>query len=998
MSNHPARDGDDPYSSRSLQPVAAEFDVNEDMYKMKIEALRQDFGNTWLNALEDENWDDASDTSFPSEVDGKQQLQQAKTLPEASATHEPVDTIPSIDAGTSHSNHRPKSQSDDQTPKSKSPAKTWSESRALLPTMPMATLESEAPGIKVHGGENMEMTPRQMRRRSFYYRNLQKPASHATKSRGYAKTPFSYATKPASYAETLSSHPGTMFRHLENRSYSVKVYDTLMGFIKRFVGIVYDKSGTQYWGNHTAVHSSPSTAEKNLVGLLEGYTTGLLSKAAVNSSTVIYDNDVRLNLFAAVLIRHYRVPIAHYFWEALSQKPSPRDIDVLALIRQLGVPDFERLAIRVKSMTNIGHPKGIRSPKAGYTIQPPGFLEGRMTDEELDDIVNVLNSTDALQLLALNVRRSLYRDDSDAICTIETTMSEENLVKTAYGGYKADIHVPWSIEKFMHNQYGEDVPNFGSVVTLTGSSLFAQASTCADYIQKTWPYTGKFFLELLDAFHATFTALNKREPGRISLTEDRGLFVEAYINRSRDSSTFAKFSAHAMDKYLLVQLTQQLSWLSSAFTTSPFEKQLAHSNLVFLQPKIGLFEITIHHEPIGELEKACWLPLFDGACIATGFPISERAQEIGLDIPLDLLAGLSGSRHVVEYEGGLVMKGFSHMFVPVRRQLDRVQWHAISSPDEKTPLSYHDGISRCKSRAMLHEVSLQDLASLRAIVGWCSVAITCLGSSNVNYKNIDYTKTSEADSGPRCTGTSFGFQQFGVAALDVKFGLKDGKSHFQRAGPYRRIIQLAEGSPIVLHDVEGRRSWLVPATNVMLHVVQHRHHLNPFQVNGKSISLDTSIAKGSSAKEVLLKNRTQVLYEDDNYTFMDDVLNTWSILEFLLAQNISRQREAPGVPIPSSWHENLYGFEFKAVVLEDAPYKLKKTTISRTHGGWSKLIEDIDALVLFANGFGDIILPAGEPNQDLCHKWRTVPHGKDYLTTTTDMLNKLFDRAGSRLD
>ncbi|CAN9396642.1 unnamed protein product [Alternaria alternata] len=54
-------------SSKSPEPEAAEFDVNEDMYKKKIEALRQDFGNTWLSALGDENWDNTSVTSFPSD-------------------------------------------------------------------------------------------------------------------------------------------------------------------------------------------------------------------------------------------------------------------------------------------------------------------------------------------------------------------------------------------------------------------------------------------------------------------------------------------------------------------------------------------------------------------------------------------------------------------------------------------------------------------------------------------------------------------------------------------------------------------------------------------------------------------------------------------------------------------------------------------------------------------------------------------------------------------
>jgi hypothetical protein len=87
--------------------------------------------------------------------------------------------------------------------------------------------------------------------------------------------------------------------------------------------------------------------------------------------------------------------------------------------------------------------------------------------------------------------------------------------------------------------------------------------------------------------------------------------------------------------------------------------------------------------PLHLTEMACWLPLFHGAVIATGFPIPDRADEMGLEIPITLLAGISGVCHAVEYEGGVVMKGFSHMFVPVRKRNDRVQWHAISSQDPR---------------------------------------------------------------------------------------------------------------------------------------------------------------------------------------------------------------------------------------------------------------------------------------------------------------------------
>ena len=46
--------------------VSPEFDVTGDLYKKKIEALRQDFGNNWLSALGDEGWDAKSVASIPS--------------------------------------------------------------------------------------------------------------------------------------------------------------------------------------------------------------------------------------------------------------------------------------------------------------------------------------------------------------------------------------------------------------------------------------------------------------------------------------------------------------------------------------------------------------------------------------------------------------------------------------------------------------------------------------------------------------------------------------------------------------------------------------------------------------------------------------------------------------------------------------------------------------------------------------------------------------------
>lgn len=54
-------------ASKGPEPQEADLDVSNELYKKKMEALRQDFGDSWLSALGDDNWDTTSVTSFPSE-------------------------------------------------------------------------------------------------------------------------------------------------------------------------------------------------------------------------------------------------------------------------------------------------------------------------------------------------------------------------------------------------------------------------------------------------------------------------------------------------------------------------------------------------------------------------------------------------------------------------------------------------------------------------------------------------------------------------------------------------------------------------------------------------------------------------------------------------------------------------------------------------------------------------------------------------------------------
>jgi hypothetical protein len=761
----------------------------------------------------------------------------------------------------------------------------------------------------------------------------------------------------------------------------------LQDFIAYFGDTLIQKAGAREWAGYALVHRSSAEIEKQLNSLLKKYTIEMASNSTnywdpvPSNNTSHSPNSSQRHVLAgaASLIRRYRPKISRYF------------CDNAASMTENEVPFSERLR-GLGQQLSLNERLGLLAKSGVYTHDPgeDDWFSDLCTD--LQPIRELLVSNAAFNRLALELRRALYSDD-----TLEMERVRLAILEGKQGPLcNAQFNVNWTFVDFMQAQYGRELPSIYSVVVLTGSALYAQATTCGEYIKEIWPKTGAFLIAALDAIlQQPSLASAKTTP--LIIHQDHGTFPLRVTITATSNGNF-DFFVQAEDEMLVVEIAQQLAWIGSAFSASPFGEQLTYARPSLRKTSSSSsFEITFEHSPLHTTEQACWLPLFCGAAIASGFPIPDRGSEIGLEIPLDLLAGIAGARHAVEFEGGVVMKGFSHMFIPVRKMDDRIQWHAVTSNDPETRLSYQDALSHCKSRALLQEVSLVDLQTCRAIVGWCSVATSRLGSDLANYENIDYSGAQDADSAIRCAGGSLGFQQFGMASLDFKFGVKEGKCHFQRSGPYQRIVSAAEKTPVVLYDTYEQRAWLVPASSVMLHMVQHRHWLEPFEINGKRIKLDTNVATDSTAKKVLLRNESTILSNCDDYTFKNVVLNIWSLLEFLIDQNVYRDRNAHGTSVKPTCRDFINGFEFKAVVEERSPFRQKQASLEKTNGGWPQLVRDIDALVLLANGFEDLILPADQGNTSVCRQWKRVPKEKDYLATSTKMLKELYEVAGCRL-
>lgn len=391
-------------------------------------------------------------------------------------------------------------------------------------------------------------------------------------------------------------------------------------------------------------------------------------------------------------------------------------------------------------------------------------------------------------------------------------------------------------------------------------------------------------------------------------------------------------------------------------------------------------------------KTSCWLSLFPNAAIAYGFPIPERSNGVGLEMSVELMAAIIGARHAAVFDGGVVVKGFSSMFVPVMRTDDGIQWHYVANEDPEVQLSYGEGVKRCSTRLLCSDVSLASLRIARCFIGWNNLVDIRVGHGEHDFDKIEFSDAMEVQKTLQIPSATVGFQQFGLAQIDVTLGKRDGKCHFQRSSSYRRIVTAAERMFVALFDTAEHRGCLVAASGLLLHILRHRISSGLVGVPASKIM----IACAENCTKTLLQNAKLRLSPDtEEPVFLDELVSEiWSVLELLQAQSISTEKNSK-LEIHAGWHERLFGYEYMAVVEDRSPMPLKELEISKTCGGWPKLVRDVNALVLLASGFGDLIRPIDNQGV-LCHQWKTLPRDKDYMAVPVDLVLGLYSLAGCR--
>jgi hypothetical protein len=113
--------------------------------------------------------------------------------------------------------------------------------------------------------------------------------------------------------------------------------------------------------------------------------------------------------------------------------------------------------------------------------------------EDLEDFETDLTSSNSFQMLRENLRLFVYPDPVlKALFKIWPASQSRDLAMAI------TYSLQWEVPKLLRNNFPK-WQNIRNVLTLTGNSLNAQASSCENYLMMTWPNTSSLILKALES-------------------------------------------------------------------------------------------------------------------------------------------------------------------------------------------------------------------------------------------------------------------------------------------------------------------------------------------------------------------------------------------------------------------------------------------------------------------------------------------------------------------
>ncbi|KAK8150546.1 hypothetical protein G3M48_001121 [Beauveria asiatica] len=277
----------------------------------------------------------------------------------------------------------------------------------------------------------------------------------------------------------------------------------------------------------------------------------------------------------------------------------------------------------------------------------------------------------------------------------------------------------------------------------------------------------------------------------------------------------------------IAEVGEQLAWLGAALRSSPRGKGVCYCTPFVTVPAADVlveqtsmvksrFQIRFQFEEVeNELSNGhCWHNMFRCPVVARGYPISRRTTtQTGLDMPLNMMACMVRTGHVVPFDSTWYLKGFSSLLALVERRDDLLLWHHICD-NKGGRLSYFD-----HNKSSTVALAAAELENGRHVVGWCPDVNLYAGAlEDVNY-NAGASELPRPHATCVLDKLSISGGKFILGGVGISIGVRESPIHLSR-DTYRDKMRWVSGQYAILWDVGDELGWLVNGANALLHMVR----------------------------------------------------------------------------------------------------------------------------------------------------------------------------------
>ncbi|RHZ70165.1 hypothetical protein CDV55_103264 [Aspergillus turcosus] len=284
---------------------------------------------------------------------------------------------------------------------------------------------------------------------------------------------------------------------------------------------------------------------------------------------------------------------------------------------------------------------------------------------------------------------------------------------------------------------------FETAITLTGSNRTAQAAPCGRYLSQTWPSTGEHIMALIKCL-----ILRGFHVPQSGILPD-GTEIVAELQGAPGDSSSMLYAEVTGTAYSIIETVEQLAWLGAALRSSPVESGVAYCRPVVdcsreVQGEGEAGWRAKHHCKIDYIFRTeenteenslidfngqCWQHLFRNPVVVEGYPIPRRPESAaaGLEIPLNMMAGLAQAHRISTFNGWTVLKGWSTLLVPTEQNDGLVFWHLTHRPDGER-ISFR----QCEIFSPI-KAPIPALEKARHVLGWCTEMQFFGGAADASY-------------------------------------------------------------------------------------------------------------------------------------------------------------------------------------------------------------------------------------------------------------------------